>query len=886
MKREMFLQIYNIWRKLKSFSKPKWWYWVSLNKLDNNINHAFHIAYLSSEWFENYKKTLASEEEKNSLAYKFKDALRRKINIFSTKKPIKKENSNYDEKLEKRTEIDYNQFITDSLIADTLGIAEMVDINEVMKDEEKYSLSFLNEEKINLKDKKERKIENEINSKKSAKEILFNDKYNKVLYTSVAIIYIENKDFFSLWLDKKIESQDDDISGFNKLVNYLKSRKIPYKILVRDITLDYDNPIFNTKITLLDPTLKGVKDGYINFLKQLWKNNKKFVNPKDIITEFKRKKIPIYKIFYTKGIDNFYNFQITLRCTSPIRLEELSLIRSKLNGIFDISLFNPAQLRLSAIRWNIERDMWYSINGANINYPFAVKSFHSLYCHSLNKDWKIKYNKLNNKINFNTFKDILFNNHFVNKNSIGFWYKYAKSFFKKVIKHYYEETLNNYKAITILKEMYKNENEKRLLDYFFEGYSLEDIPHWAIKKVEKKFPNPEQKFFFKTAFLNAKKESKKELNEILSHFLRLEQNTSFTSESFYNYFIAWNKQDKIKKNTKVSKTNEIDEFKSYKDLDSKEKNKYRNLFNYYQKGEFKTISIMEVNKDSWVSFMKSIINNNSLIKEYYNIFLISLYFKLKEKIINKLVSEKGSNLWITEKMLTVYDKDIIKIKETIRYLKDNLIDKNLKLFKTSYYLLWKETFSYFWKWWIDKILEFLWNNKNFLIKENIIKEENINIVFKKLKENITKKSWSYIIQEDEEIKEIFKKINNNTLLKRLITKYTKDYEKERQDDFTKILKNSSDALLAEERKYKIHKKNTNKTIEIIFTRIRDNFNKHYRVGNRFNVLRYTMYYIKAISSYYNISPYLILDEFERSFANEIEIYNKEHKNYETIKKII
>jgi hypothetical protein len=90
-----------------------------------------------------------------------------------------------------------------------------------------------------------------------------------VLYTSVGIISIEDKDFQKIKLRSKIEEENPQISSFNKMIKFLKEKNINYKILVRDITLDYDSPIFKTNIKIDEIKYESLLKNYCDFLTQL-----------------------------------------------------------------------------------------------------------------------------------------------------------------------------------------------------------------------------------------------------------------------------------------------------------------------------------------------------------------------------------------------------------------------------------------------------------------------------------------------------------------------------------------------------------------------------------------------------------------------------------------
>ena len=162
----MFIQIYYIWKKLKHFWKQKWWYGKTLNKLDFFINKKFDEYQVIDN--NEYNKIIEKEIKYNEKKYAEEE--------YHIKEEYLKLKSN----------------ILDMKVA---------------------KLDILNNEREN-------EIVSNIKLKLSWEEIETTNDYPKVLYTSVGIISIEDKDFQKIKLRSKIEEENPQISSFNKMIKF------------------------------------------------------------------------------------------------------------------------------------------------------------------------------------------------------------------------------------------------------------------------------------------------------------------------------------------------------------------------------------------------------------------------------------------------------------------------------------------------------------------------------------------------------------------------------------------------------------------------------------------------------------------------------------------
>ena len=776
----MFIQIYYIWKKLKHFWKQKWWYGKTLNKLDFFINKKFDEYQVIDN--SEYNKIIEKEIKYNEKKYAEEE--------YHIKEEYLKLKSN----------------ILDMKVA---------------------KLDILNNEREN-------EIVSNIKLKLSWEEIETTNDYPKVLYTSVGIISIEDKDFQKIKLRSKIEEENPQISSFNKMIKFLKEKNINYKILVRDITLDYDSPIFKTNIKIDEIKYESLLKNYCDFLTQLWTSKKKIIHVDDFIKVFTDNNIPIYKTFITKGIAGFDNFQVTLRNNIPVDIKELNFIKSKFKDLFDISVFNPSQLRLSNIRWQTDRIIEYKVNNSIIFLPWKVSMKYPFFCKEIDNDKKI-WKNITKNVNYWYLKKILIENNFSTENSIGYGFLNSNLFFKEVIGYYYNNSIVNYKAFELLMLLYKT-NSWKIKSLFFQGKELNELENDYFNKIPTLIKDKKEKLFYKNSIDKIAKNTKKDYIKIESFVDRFFY-TKDVNKIFYAFYTA-----------------EQENRKDFNDLTLKEKNNFRNIYNYQTnlKDNFKTFWLKK-NNTNGVNYVNAILTKNKNIQKYKNIFLYDLYFTLL----------KG-----TQKLDLILDKKKEKtkiIQEKIMQLQDNLsMDEDF--FKLWYSTLNNYFLSFLKTWDKKRIFHLFIQLSPLLLNKGIIKDKDLSLFEKAIKNN---KFYEY---------KIIWELNNNFFLNQIENIFNKKIWKEGLIEQFKLL---NEEKVISSSKWFFYKNKEKLKINIL-NKIKDNFNTNYRKWNRFNTIRYTIYYIKYITDKFWFSPYEILYEFENMFYEELKTYNKEHWNYKDL----
>lgn len=784
----MFIQIYHIWKKIKHFWKQRWWYGKTLNKLDFFIEKKFNEAFVEDE--ELYNETLKKELQYNEKKYAEEE--------YNTKKSYLKLKAN-------------------------------------VLEEKEPKLDILNNEV-------EKELVSNIKLKLSGEEIETTKDFPKVLYTTVGIIDIDDKDFRRLKLKKRIDEQEEWISSFNKMQRYLNKEKIPYNIIVRDITLDYDSPIFKTEIKIDEVKYENILENYSNFLTQLGKSKKKIIHVDDFLKVFTENYIPIYKTFLTKGIAWFDNFQITLRNNIPIDIKELNFIRSKFKGIFDISVFNASQLRLANIRGETDRSVEYRINDKLIRLPWKVSMRHPIFCKSISREGKLGKDITKN-INYWYLKKLLIENNFTTENSIWYGFLNSNLFFKEVLGYYYDNIILNHKAFELLSLFYPCSPWK-IKSLFFQGKDLNDLEYDYYSKIDDFIKDKKERTAFRTTMNKIYKNTKQDFSKIIN-FLDRFYYSKDVNKIFYAFYTA-----------------EQENRKDFKELTLKEKNNFRNIYNYQtnvKDNNFKTFGLKKINANG-VNYVNATLEKNENIQQWKNIFLYDFYFTMLNGLKNS-----EFNL----------DKKKIKLKslqEMIRTLQEKpSVDE--AFFKLGYSVLNSYLFLFLKSWNKEKITKLLLKLKPLLLNNKNLSEKD----FKSFEKSCKEKKYHKF--------KVFDSLNETFFLEQVEKFLNKETKKEEIIEQCKMLK-EKETLSKVLSNYQLDYKKYNKTKITLLEKIKKNFETNYKRGNRFNTIRYTMYYIKFVSNRFWIPAQELLSEFENMFYTELKIYDKEHWDYDNLTSII
>lgn len=600
-----------------------------------------------------------------------------------------------------------------------------------------------------------------------------NKKYWKFVYASSWILYIPNKFFYDKQLVKIIN--DNNYKWFNKLRDFCEKEKIPYQILFKDIVLDYDNPIYNEnfidntkKDILTEIDVKEIIENFFININKFWQKKKIFLF-KDVIKELKDNWIYPFKVFLTKNIAWFNNFQITIRFKEFVPFEDILKMKKYLKDFFDISVLNPSQLRLYESNEKSKRRIGFKVFGTTI--------YQTNYVINKYKNWmSTNYIKL-----LSFFKD----KKFCSWNNMVSLREKSYNFILKIIEEYYLWTKINYFCFKTLKEILWIDKEDSIRKVYFLDRKVEALSSKYFKVIHTKIVDKEIRDKLMESIKEFENIQIEKYSKIKKLFKKYKDKRWVSLYDFFNLYTWKNIEE-------------------YKKLSTKDKVKFRNVFQYYKKWEEeKTFLVQKKNKERNTNWFKTLLKSNENILEKKDIFLEEFFTKIIENSKKWIYKKNNYTLSKIKKRTKVvfnsfsYYNIYKKLENTIENLKKIWFDDEKSMediqILFSYWLqtMSKWLFYYVKNWWKKKEQK---EKKEFLPKEQNIEK----YIMDKLSYNFHKNfyAWNryntltYSLYYIKSISKI-KSLDANHLLnvfENKFSEYIGNYNKDNNNNYTNIRK--------------------------------------------------------------------------------------------------